>query len=148
MLLYDRNIITIARLLYYEEQYQVIRWTSEQFKLISITWYYNVNVSNRRNNIRRQEYSSRSSCPVFFYLRNLTLPLASNVTCNNITIHDGVLSPLLLELESLGISIKHVVDDLNDDKELDNLADSLKQKFVKEVRKMEEQGLFVNPGGG
>jgi DNA polymerase I-like protein with 3'-5' exonuclease and polymerase domains len=78
----------------------------------------------------------------------LTLPLASNVTCNNITIHDDVLSPLLLELESLGISIKHVVDDLNDDKELDNLADNLKQKFVKEVRKMEEQGLFVNPGGG
>lgn len=84
---------------------------------------------------------------MFFYLRNLTLPLASNVTCNNITIHDGVLSPLL-ELESLGISIKHVVDDLNDDKELDNLADNLKQKFVKEVRKMEEQGLFINPGGG
>jgi DNA polymerase I-like protein with 3'-5' exonuclease and polymerase domains len=78
----------------------------------------------------------------------LTLPLASNVTCNNITIQDDVLSPLLLELESLGISIKHVVDDLNDDKELDNLADNLKQKFVKEVRKMEEQGLFVNPGGG
>lgn len=70
------------------------------------------------------------------------------MTCNNTTIHDGVLSPLLLELESLGISIKHVVDDLNDDKELDNLADNLKQKFVKEVRKMEEQGLFVNPGGG
>ena len=70
------------------------------------------------------------------------------MTCNNITIHDDVLSPLLLELESLGISIKHVVDDLNDDKELDNLADNLKQKFVKEVRKMEEQGLFVNPGGG
>jgi hypothetical protein len=93
-------------------------------------------------------YSSRSSHPVFLYLRNLTLPLASNVTCNNITIHDGVLSSLLLELESLGISINHVVDDLNDDKELDNLADNLKQKFVKEVRKMEEQGLFVNPGGG
>ena len=85
---------------------------------------------------------------MFLYLRNLTLPLASNVTCNNITIHDGVLSLLLLELESLGISIKHVVDDLNDDKELDNLADNLKQKFVKEVRKMEEQGLFINPGGG
>jgi DNA polymerase I-like protein with 3'-5' exonuclease and polymerase domains len=78
----------------------------------------------------------------------VTLPLASNVTRNSITIHDCVLSPLLLELESLGISIKHVVDDLNDDKELDNLADNLKQKFVKEVRKMEEQGLFVNPGGG
>ena len=70
------------------------------------------------------------------------------MTSNSITIHDDVLSPLLLELESLGISIKHVVDDLNDDKELDNLADNLKQKFVKEVRKMEEQGLFVNPGGG
>ena len=70
------------------------------------------------------------------------------MTCDSITIHDDLLSPLLLELESLGISIKHVVDDLNDDKELDNLADNLKQKFVKEVRKMEEQGLFVNPGGG
>ena len=70
------------------------------------------------------------------------------MTCNNITIHDGVLSPLILELESLGISIKHVVDELNDDKELDNLAGNLKQKFLKEVRKMQEEGLFVNPGGG
>jgi hypothetical protein len=84
---------------------------------------------------------------VFFYLRNLTLPLTSNVTCNNITIHDGVLSPLLLELESLGISIKHVVDDLNDDKEPDNLADNLKQKFVKEVRKMEEQVFLLTLAG-
>jgi hypothetical protein len=60
----------------------------------------------------------------------------------------GVLSPLVQELESLGISIKHIVDDLNDVNELDNLADNLKQKFVKEIREMQEQGLFVNPGGG
>jgi hypothetical protein len=60
----------------------------------------------------------------------------------------GVLSPLVQELESLGISIKHIVDDLNDVNELDNLADNIKQKFVKEIREMQEQGLFVNPGGG
>jgi hypothetical protein len=60
----------------------------------------------------------------------------------------GVLSPLVQELESLGISIKHIIDDLNDVNELDNLADNLKQKFVKEIREMQEQGLFVNPGGG
>jgi hypothetical protein len=60
----------------------------------------------------------------------------------------GVLSPLVQELESLGISIKHIVDDLNDVNELENLADNLKQKFVKEIREMQEQGLFVNPGGG
>jgi hypothetical protein len=69
------------------------------------------------------------------------------VTSSNITIH-GVLSPLVQELESLGISIKHIVDDLNDVNELENLADNLKQKFVKEIRQMQEQGLFVNPGGG
>ena len=69
------------------------------------------------------------------------------MTSSNITIH-GVLSPLVQELESLGISVKHIVDDLNDVNELDNLADTLKQKFVKEIREMQEQGLFVNPGGG
>jgi DNA polymerase I-like protein with 3'-5' exonuclease and polymerase domains len=104
-------------------------------------------VSKRRNNVRRQKYSSRSSYRCSFIL-GTSLSVASNVACNNIAIHDGELSHLLLELESLGISIKDVVDDLNDDKELDNLAENLKQKFVKEVRKMEEQGLFVNPGGG
>ena len=56
--------------------------------------------------------------------------------------------PLLQELESLGISIKHIVGDLNDDKELENLADRLKDEFLKEKKEMEEKGLFVNPGGG
>jgi hypothetical protein len=74
------------------------------------------------------------------------LSITTNVTHNNMMMQ-SVLPPLLQELVSLGISIKDICD-LNDDKELDNLADNLKQKFVKEVRKMEEQGLFVNPGGG
>jgi hypothetical protein len=65
---------------------------------------------------------------------------------NNITIH-GVPPSLLQELESLGISINHL-DYLNDYSELDNLAYNLKQEFMKEIREMEEQGLFVNPGGG
>jgi hypothetical protein len=51
-------------------------------------------------------------------------------------------------LESLGISIKHIVGNLNDEKELENLADKLKVEFLKEKKEMEEKGLFVNPGGG
>jgi DNA polymerase I-like protein with 3'-5' exonuclease and polymerase domains len=60
----------------------------------------------------------------------------------------SVLSPLTQELESLGISVKHMAGDLNDNKELENLADNLKDEFLKEIRKMEEKGIFVNPGGG
>jgi len=56
--------------------------------------------------------------------------------------------PLVQELESLGISIKHKVGNLNYEKELENLADKLKEEFLKEKEKMEEKGLFVNPGGG
>jgi hypothetical protein len=37
---------------------------------------------------------------------------------------------------------------LNDNRELYHLADNLKQEFMNEIREMEEQGLFVNPGGG
>jgi hypothetical protein len=66
---------------------------------------------------------------------------------NNITIQSGVLPSLLQELETLGISINHL-DYLNDSGELDNLADNLKQHFMEEIREMEEQGLFINPGGG
>lgn len=66
---------------------------------------------------------------------------------NNITIQSGVLPSLLQELETLGISINHL-DYLNDNRELDNLADNLKQQFMEEIREMEEQGLFINPGGG
>ena len=66
---------------------------------------------------------------------------------NNITIQSGVLSSLLQELETLGISVHHL-DYLNDSGELDNLADNLKQQFMEEIREMEEQGLFINPGGG
>ena len=68
------------------------------------------------------------------------------MTLNHITIQ-RVLPLLLQELESLGISIKHI-DDLNDDKELENLADNLKHEFLKEIKEMEKKGLFVNPGGG
>jgi hypothetical protein len=69
------------------------------------------------------------------------------MTCNNVPMQN-VLSPLLQELESLGISIKHRVGDLNDDKELENLADKLKDEFLEEIKEMEEKGIFVNPGGG
>ena len=60
------------------------------------------------------------------------------MTINNVPTQ-SVLSPLLQELESLGISIKHTVSDLNDDKELE---------FLKEIKEMEGKGIFVNPGGG
>jgi hypothetical protein len=69
------------------------------------------------------------------------------MTINNVPTQ-SVLSPLLQELESLGISIKHTVSDLNDDKELENLADKLKDEFLKEIKEMEGKGIFVNPGGG
>jgi DNA polymerase I-like protein with 3'-5' exonuclease and polymerase domains len=69
------------------------------------------------------------------------------LTYNNIPTQ-SVLSPLAQELESLGISIKHIAGDLNDNNELENLADKLKDEFLKEIRKMEEKGIFVNPGGG
>ena len=66
---------------------------------------------------------------------------------DNIATQIGVLPSLLQELEALGISIHHL-DYLNDNIELDNLVDNLKQEFMNEIREMEEQGLFVNPGGG
>jgi DNA polymerase I-like protein with 3'-5' exonuclease and polymerase domains len=69
------------------------------------------------------------------------------MTYNNVPTQ-SVLSPLTQELESLGISVKHMAGDLNDNKELENLADNLKDEFLKEIRKMEEKGIFVNPGGG
>ena len=58
-----------------------------------------------------------------------------------------MLLPLELELESLGISIKHL-DYLNDDRELYRLTENLKQEFMNEIMETKEQGLFVNPGGG
>jgi hypothetical protein len=69
------------------------------------------------------------------------------MTYNNVPTQ-SVLSPLTQELESLGISVKHMAGDLNDNKELENFADNLKDEFLKEIRKMEEKGIFVNPGGG
>ena len=71
------------------------------------------------------------------------LYIISNSTATQI----GVLPSLVQELETLGISIHHL-DYLNDNRELDNLVDNLKQEFMNEIREMEEQGLFVNPGGG
>ena len=67
---------------------------------------------------------------------------------NNVTVQSGILPSLLQELEALGISIHHHLDYLNDSGELENLADNLKQQFMEEIREMEEQGLFINPGGG
>jgi len=58
-----------------------------------------------------------------------------------------ILPSLLKELESLGISINHL-HYLNNNRELYRLADNLKQGFMNEIRDCEEQGLFVNPGGG
>ena len=66
---------------------------------------------------------------------------------NNIAMQRGILPSLVQELESLGISINHI-HHLNDNRELYHLADNLKQEFMNEIREMEEQGLFVNPGGG
>ena len=66
---------------------------------------------------------------------------------NNIALHRGILPSLVQELESLGISINHI-HRLNDNRELHYLADNLKQAFMNEMREMEEQGIFVNPGGG
>ena len=65
----------------------------------------------------------------------------------NIVPHRSILSPLLLDLESLGISINHL-DRLNNDRELYCLAENLKQEFINKIKETEEQGLFVNPGGG
>jgi DNA polymerase I-like protein with 3'-5' exonuclease and polymerase domains len=75
------------------------------------------------------------------------LSVDSHMTYNSVPTQ-SVLSPLTQELESLGISVKHMAGDLNDIKELENLADNLKDEFLKEIRKMEEKGIFVNPGGG
>jgi hypothetical protein len=66
---------------------------------------------------------------------------------NNIAMQRGTLPSLVQELESLGISVNHI-HHLNDNRELYRLADNLKQEFMNEIREMEEQGLFVNPGGG
>jgi hypothetical protein len=69
------------------------------------------------------------------------------MTYNDVTMQSVPL-PLVQELESLGISIKHRVGNQNYEKELENLADKLKEEFLKEKEEMEEKGLFVNPGGG
>jgi hypothetical protein len=65
---------------------------------------------------------------------------------NNILIDGDILPSLLQELKSLGISINHL-HQLNNNRELYNLADNLKQAFLHKIRGSEEQGIFVNPGG-
>ncbi len=71
---------------------------------------------------------------------------------NNTSIARDTLSSLVEELKSLGISINHLPH-LNNNREiyylaLYRLSDILKQGFMHEIRDSEEQGLFVNPGGG
>lgn len=71
---------------------------------------------------------------------------------NNTSIAQEILSSLVEELKSLGISINHLPH-LNNNREiyylaLCRLSDNLKQGFMHEIRDSEEQGLFVNPGGG
>lgn len=71
---------------------------------------------------------------------------------NNTSIARDTLSSLEEELKSLGISINHLPH-LNNNREIYHLAlyrlsDNLKQGFMHEIRDSEEQGLFVNPGGG
>jgi hypothetical protein len=71
---------------------------------------------------------------------------------NNTCIARDILSSLVEELKSLGISINHLPP-LNNNREiyclaLYRLSDNLKQGFMHEIRGSEEQGLFVNPGGG
>jgi hypothetical protein len=82
-----------------------------------------------------------------FYFIDSMLSVDPYMTYNNVTMQ-SVSPPLVQELESLGISIKRIVGNLNDEKELENLADKLKDEFLKEKKEMEEKGLFVNPGGG
>ena len=66
---------------------------------------------------------------------------------DNILIEGDILPSLLQELKSLGISINRL-HQLNNSKELYHLADNLKHAFMQEIRDSEEQGIFVNPGGG
>ncbi len=66
---------------------------------------------------------------------------------DNIAIQRGILPSILQELDSLGISINHL-HPLNNNRELYYLAESVKQEFMNEMVEMEEQGLFINPGGG
>jgi hypothetical protein len=66
---------------------------------------------------------------------------------NNNLIDEDILPSVVQELKSLGISINHL-DRLNNKGELDRLADNQKQDFMHKIRASEEQGLFVNPGGG
>jgi L-rhamnose mutarotase len=66
---------------------------------------------------------------------------------DNIAVHRGILPSLLQELESLGISINHL-HPLNNNRELYYLAECVKQEFMNEMVEMDDQGLFVNPGGG
>ena len=66
---------------------------------------------------------------------------------NNIAMQRGILPSIVQELESLGVSINHI-HHLNDNRELYHLADNLKQEFMNEIREMQEQGHFGNPGGG
>ena len=69
------------------------------------------------------------------------------MTSNNILIDEDILPSILQELNSLGISINHL-EHLNDNRELYHLADNVKHAFMHEIRDSEEQGIFVNPGGG
>jgi hypothetical protein len=67
---------------------------------------------------------------------------------NNILTHtQNILPSLLQDLKSLGISMNHL-HPLNNNRELYYLAESVKQEFMNEMRAIEEEGLFVNPGGG
>jgi len=94
---------------------------------------------------KNKKYSNSSSCELL-YLTDSILFVTAYVTPNN-NIMLSVLPPLLQELESLGISITHICD-LNDDKELENLADNLKREFLKAIKETKENGSFVNPGAG
>ena len=66
---------------------------------------------------------------------------------NNDLVDGDILPSLLEELNSLGISINRL-HQLNNNRELYHLVDNLKQDFMHKIRDSEEQGLFVNPGGG
>jgi predicted glycosyltransferase involved in capsule biosynthesis len=71
---------------------------------------------------------------------------------NNTSIARDILSSLVEELESLGISINHLPH-LNNNGEIYHIAlyrlsENLKQGFMHEIKHGEEQGLFVSPGGG
>jgi len=72
---------------------------------------------------------------------------AKNMASDNNLMGEEILRWIMQELSSLGVSINHL-DHLNNDRELYRLTENLKQEFMNKIKETQEQGIFVNPGGG